>query len=151
MIKIFSNKLFSRVTCLVLAAIFLSSFSGSATDLALCLDEEENHVVDQEYLHLADCHSSVEAERPLFYEHCFTLAGEESKDCVDISLTNANAANLPSKIILPVSAKDIFSCMLPDSQIGSQQQVVGYTSSVLSRLLFPSSFLNAHRTVVLLI
>jgi hypothetical protein len=149
--KIFCKNVFNRVICLLLAAVFLSSFPTGATALALCLDEGENHIVDQGHLYLADCHSSVEAGQSLLYEHPSTLAGQESNNCVDISLSNENAVNRPSEITLPVFTKVIFSYALPNSRIGFQQQIAGYGSAAFTQPRFLSPFINTRLTVVLLI
>ena len=150
MIKIFSKNIFGRVICLFLTAVFLSSVPAGETALALCLDEDENHIVDQNF-YLADCHSSVDADLLLSDEHCSALAEKENNNCVDVSLTNANTLNLPSKVILPDFAKTILSYTLPNILIGFQQQVAGNKSSVLSQHLFTFAHSNLHRTVVLLI
>ncbi len=149
--KIFCKNAFTRVICLVLAAVFLSSFPTGATALALCLDMDKTHVVDQDHLHLADCHSSAEAGQSLLYGHYSTLAGKENNNCVDIALSNENAVNRPSEITLPVFTKVVLSYALPNSQIGSQQQMAEYLSSALTQPQFPSPFINARLTVVLLI
>ena len=151
MIKISNKSIFNRVICLLLTAVFLSSFPAGTKALALCLDEGENHVVDQGHLYLADCHSSVDAGQPLFYEYRSTIAGPANNNCVDISLSNPSAVNRPPEIILPVFSKVILSYTLPYNQIESQHQIAGYSSSTLAQPQFPSSFINAQRTVVLLI
>jgi len=150
MIKNFSKNIFNRVICLFLTTVFLSSFSTGATALALCLDEDENHIVDQNF-YLANCHSSVDADLLLSDEHSSALAEKENNDCVDVSLTNANALNVPSKVTLPGFAKTILSYTLPSRLIGFQQQVAGNNSSALSQHLFTLPQANSHRTVVLLI
>ena len=149
--KIFCKNAFNRVICLLLAAVFLSSFPTGATALALCLDEGRNHVVDQGHLYLADCHSSVEAGQSLSYEYRSTLAGQERNNCVDISLSNENAVSRPSEITLPVFTKVVFSYALPNSRIGFQQQIAGYSSAAFTQPQFLSPFINARLTVVLLI
>lgn len=148
--KIFCKNSFNRAVCLVLTLFFLTSFPAGAAALALCLDEEENHIVDQKP-NLADCHSSVEADLFLSDEHCSALTEKKNNDCVDVSLTNANALNRPSKLFLPVYAKVILTFVLPDSRIGLQQQNTGNNSSTFPPLLITSTFLETHRTVVLLI
>ena len=150
MTKIFSKNIFSRVICLFLTAVFLSSFPTGETALALCLDEDENHIVDQNF-YLADCHSSVDADQLFSDEHCSALAEKENNNCVDVSLTNANTLNLPSKVILPGFAKTIFSYTLPSILIGFQLQVAGNNISALSQHLFTFAHTDSHRTVVLLI
>jgi hypothetical protein len=133
-----------------LTTVFLLSFPTGATALALCLDEDENHIVGQNF-YLADCHSSVDADLLLSDEHCSALAEKEKNDCVDVSLTNANSINLPSKVTLPSFAKTILSYTLPSRLIGFQQQVTGINSSALSQHLFTLPHANLLRTVVLLI
>jgi hypothetical protein len=150
MTKIFSKNIFIRVICLFLTTVFLSSFPAGATSLALCLDEDENHIVDQNS-YLANCHSYVDSNLLLSDEHCSALAEKENNDCFDVSLTNANTLNLPSKIILPGFTKTILSYTLPSRLIGFQQQVEGNNSSALSQHLFILPHTNSHRTVVLLI
>lgn len=149
MIKIFYNNLTNRTVRLLLTVVFLSSFPTGASALALCLDNEGNHIVD--HLYLADCHSSVEANLLLSGEHCSAFAEKENNNCIDISLMNANILNRPSKILLPASAKDILSYTLPSRRIGFQQQVTGVNSSALSQLLFTLPHSILLRTVVLLI
>ncbi len=150
MLRIFYNNLINRTVCLLLVAVFLSTFPTGATALAFCLDEEENHIVGQN-LYLADCHSSVEVDLLLSDEHCSALAEKENNDCTDVSFTNANKLNRPSKIILPVSAKVIFSYAIPRSQLRFRQQVEESSSSSLSQPLFILPHIDAHRTVVILI
>ena len=150
MINFFSKNTFNRVICQLLTVVFLSSFPTGASAKALCLDEEENHLVDQN-LYLVGCHASAETYLPLSDEHCSARAEKENNDCTDVSLTNAHILNRPSKVILPVSAKVILSCASPHSQLRFQNQVAGYGSSALSQPLFTSPHINAHRTVVLLI
>ncbi len=150
MTKILSKKSFNRLICLFMTAIFLSSFPTGATALALCLDEDENHIVDQNF-YLADCHSSVDADLLFSDEHCSALAEKENNDCVDVSLTNANTLNRPSKVILPGFAKTVLSYTLPSMLMSFQQQVAGNNSSAFSQHLFTFPHTNSHRPVVLLI
>ena len=150
MTNFFSKNTFNRVICQVLTVVFLSSFPTGASAKALCLDEEENHLVDQN-LYLVDCHASAETYLPLSDEHCSARAEKENNDCTDVSLTNANILNRPAKIILPVSAKVTLSYTLPGGPVNYQQQVAEYNSSALSQPLFILPPINAHRTVVLLI
>ena len=145
----FSNNTFKRIISLLLAVVFLSSFSTGGSARALCLDDEENHLVDQNF-YLADCHSSVDADLLLSDEHCSARAEKEKNACVDVSLTNAHTLNRP-KITLPGLARNIFSYTLPGSIIESQQQVSGYSSAALCRHLFCLAHTHSHRTVVLLI
>ena len=107
--KIFNKKSFNGAVYLVLSVFFLTCFPAGA--LALCLDEEENHLFDQN-LNLVDCHSSVEADLILSDEHCSALTERENKDCLDVSLANANSLNLPSKVFLPDFTKVIFTFLL---------------------------------------
>ena len=150
MAKICSKYIFNRAVCLFLATVFMSTYPTGATALALCLDEDENHIVGQNF-YPANCHSSVEADRLLFDEHCSALAKKENNDCVDVSLTNANTLNLPSKITVPGFAKTILSYTLPSRLIGFQLRIVGNNSSALSQHQFTLPRTNSHRTVVLLI
>ena len=149
MTEILSKKLFNRFICLVLAAVFLSSFPAGTPALALCLDKNENHIIDPNF-YLADCHSPVDTDLLLSDEHCSALAEKENNDCVDVSLSNQNAFNRPSAITLPAFAKIILSYALPDNQPGSQQQLAKHHSSALSQHLSTLLHINAHRTVILL-
>ena len=148
--KIFSKNIFNRLICLFLTAVFLSSFPTGATALALCMDEDENHIVAQNF-YLVACHSSVDADLLLSDEHCSALAEKENNDCVDVSLTNANTLNRPSKVILPSFAKTVLSYTLPGRLMSFQQQVTGNNASALFQHLFTFPNTNSHRTVVLLI
>ena len=150
MTTILSKNISSRVICLFLTAVFLSSFTTGGTALALCLDEDENHIVDQNF-YLADCHYSVDADLLFSDEHCSALAEKENNNCVDVSLTNATTLNLPSKVILPGFAKTILAYTLPSILIGFQRQETVNNSSALSQHLFTFAHTNSHRTVVLLI
>jgi hypothetical protein len=149
MTEILSKKSFNRLICLVLAAVFLSSFPAGTTALALCLDKDENHIIDPNF-YLADCHSPVDTDLLLSDEHCSALAEKENNDCVDVSLSNQNAFNRPSAITLPASAKIILSYALPDNQLRSQQQLAKHHSSALSQHLSTLPHINAQRTVILL-
>ena len=149
MTEILSKKSFNRLICLVLAAVFLSSFPAGTTALALCLDKDENHIIDPNF-YLADCHSSVGTDLLLSDEHCSALAEKENNDCVDVSLSNQNAFNRPSAITLPAFAKIILSYALPDNQLRSQQQLAKHHSSALSQHLSTLPHINAQRTVILL-
>ena len=150
MSTIFSKNTINRLISLLLIVVFLSSFPTGASAKALCLDEEENHIVDQNLI-LAGCHSSVDTYLPLSAEHCSALAEKENNDCIDVSLTDINTVNLPSKIALPVIAKTVLSCTLPSRLIGFQLQVVGQSSTALFQYQTIFSHLNAHRTIILLI
>lgn len=149
MLKIFCNNSFRRAICLLLTVVFLSSFPTSATALALCLDEDKSRIIGQNFF-LADCLFSVEAELLLSDKHSAAFAEKENNDCVDVSLTNANTLNLPSKVTLPGFTKSILSYTLPSRQIELQQQVTGINSSTFSQNLFILSHTNSLRTVVLL-
>ncbi len=149
MTEILSKKSFNRLICLVLAAVFLSSFPAGTTALALCLDKDENHIIDPNF-YLADCHSSVDTGLLLSDEHCSALAEKKNNDCVDVSLSNQNAFNRPSAITLPAFAKMILSYALPDNQLRSQQQLAKHHSSALSQHLSTLPHINAQRTVILL-
>ena len=149
MTEILTKKSFNRLICLVLAPVFLSSFPAGTTALALCLDKDENHIIDPNF-YLADCHSSVDTDLLLPDEYCSALAEKENNDCVDVSLSNQNAFNRPSAITLPAFAKIILSYALPDNQLRSQQQLAKHHSSALSQHLSTLPHINAHRTVILL-
>jgi hypothetical protein len=149
MTEILSKKSFNRLICLMLAVVFLSSFPAGTTALALCLDKDENHIIDQNF-YLADCHSPVDTDMLLSDEHCSALAEKENNDCVDVSLSNQNAFNRPSAITLPAFAKIVLSYALPDNQPGSQQQLAKHHSSALSQHLSTLPHINAQRTVILL-
>lgn len=150
MTKFFYKNKFNRIICLLLTVTFLSSFPAGATAFALCLDEDESHLVDPN-INLFDCHSSVEANLLLSNEHCFALTEKENSDCVDVSLTNANILNRPSKLFLPTSAKIILTFQLPYSHIGLQEQNPPNSSSALSPRSISSTLLKSHRTAILLI
>lgn len=149
MTEILSKKSFNRLICLVLAAVFLSSFPAGTTALALCLDKDDNHIIDPNF-YLADCHSSVGTDLLLSDEHGSALAEKENNDCVDVSLSNQNAFNRPSAITLPAFAKIILSYALPDNQLRSQQQLAKHHASALSQHLSTLPHINAHHTVILL-
>ena len=149
MTEILSKKSFNRLICLMLAAVFLSSFPAGTTALALCLDKDKNHIIDPTF-YLADCHSHVDKDLLLSDEHCSALAEKENNDCVDVSLSNQNAFNRPSAITLPAFAKIILSYTLPDNQLRSQQQLAKHHSFALSQHLSTLPHINAHRTVILL-
>jgi hypothetical protein len=148
MTKIFSKNIFNRVICLFFAAVFLSSLPTGATTLALCLDEDDNHIVGQNF-YLSCCHSSAATGQLLFDQQCSALAEKKNNDCVDVSLTNANTVNLPSKVSLPCFAKTILYT-LPSKLIGLQQQMAGNNSSALFQYKFILPQTNSHRTVILL-
>ena len=150
MLKIFYNKLINRTVCLMLVGVFLSSFPTGATALVLCLDDDENHIVDQNF-YLADCHSSAGAGLFLADGYCSALAEKENNNCVDVSLTNTNTLNRPSRIMLPGFAKTINSYTLPSRLIGFQQQVAEKNTSALIQHLFTLPQANPLRTIVLLI
>jgi hypothetical protein len=150
MLNIFYKNTYNRVICLFLTAVFLSSFPAGATALVVCLDEDENHIVAPNF-YLADCHSSVDAGLLLSDEYCSALAEKENNDCVDVSLTNANTLNRPSRVMLPGIAKTIVFYTQPSRLIGFQQQVAGNSSSALFQHLFTLTQANPLRTVVLLI
>jgi hypothetical protein len=149
MTEILSKKSFNRLICLVLAAVFLSSFPAGTTALALCLDKDDNHIIDPNF-YLADCHSSVGTDLLLSDEHGSALAEKENNDCVDVSLSNQNAFNRPSAITLSAFAKIILSYALPDNQLRSQQQLAKHHASALSQHLSTLPHINAHHTVILL-
>lgn len=141
---------FSRVVSLLLTAVFLLSYPTGSAALALCLDQEENHVVEQN-LYLDKCHSFSRTYLPLSDEHCSALAEQENNDCIDVSLSNSDTLNLPSKIVLAPVANTLLSYTLPANFIGTQEQVTG-RNSFISLLQPPTSFhLNSLRTIVLLI
>lgn len=150
MLNIFLNNLINRTSCLLLVTVFLSAFSTGSTALAFCLDEQESHVVGQN-LYLVNCHSAVEVGLIPSDEHFSAHVEKGKNECTDVSLTNANILNRPTKIILPVSAKVTLSYTLPGGPVNYQQQVAEYNSSALSQPLFILPPINAHRTVVLLI
>ncbi len=150
MTKMLSKKLFNRVICLFLTAVFLFSFPAGATAVVVCLDEDENHIVAPNF-YLADCHSSVDAGLLLSDEYCSALAEKENNDCVDVSLTNANTLNRPSRVMLPGIAKTVVFYTLPSRLVGFQQQVAGNNSSALFQHLFTLTQANPLRTIVLLI
>jgi hypothetical protein len=151
MFKVFYNNIINRIVSLILTAAFLFSYPTGAAALALCLDQEENHIVDQS-LYFDNCHSFADTYLPLSEEHCSARAEREDKDCVDVSLTNAYILNLPSKTALSAIAKDILSYALPSNLVGFQQQAEGQSPSNISFQYQPNSLhLKVHRTTVLLI
>jgi hypothetical protein len=150
MMKMFYNKIINRFVCVLLVAVFLSSFPTGTTTLAFCLDEQENHVVGQN-LFLVDCHSSIEIGRIYSAEHFQALVEKRGNDCTDVSLTNATILNRPSRITLPVLAKVFLSYTLPREINSYQQQVAKQSLSALSQPLFVLPHIDTHRTVVLLI
>ena len=151
MTKILSEKSFNRVICLVLAAVFLSSFTADTSGLALCLDMDKTHVIDQQYLFIADCHSSNDDNNSKVNQPNSTLVGREASDCLDVSVSSKNALRRPSEITLPTVAKVVLSYTPPNSQLGSQQQLTMHGSSALTQHLITLPHTNAHRTVILLI
>jgi len=150
MLKIFYDKIINRSVCLLLVAVFLSSFPTGTTTLAFCLDEQENHVVGQNF-YLVDCHSSNEIGRIYSDEHFSALAEKRGNDCTDVFLTNANILNRPSRMTLPVLAKVVLSYTLPGEVDSFQQQVAKHSFSALSQPLFVLPHISTHQTVVLLI
>jgi len=151
MLRTFSQNTFNRIVSLLLTAIFLFSYPPTgAAALALCLDQEENHIVDQNR-YLDNCHSFTYTYLPLSEEHCAARTERENNDCVDVSLTNANILNLPTKIALPAIAKDILSYTLPSSLEGYMQQMAGQKPPVSFQYPPNSLHLKVHRTTVLLI
>jgi hypothetical protein len=150
MTKFFYKNKFNRIICLVMTVTFLSSFPAGA--LALCLDsaEEESHLVGQN-LNLVDCHTSVEAKLRLSSEHYSASTEKKSNDCVDVSLTNANTLNFPTKLFLPTSAKIIITFQRPYSNIGLQEHNPPKSSSALSPPSISTTFYKSHRTAILLI
>ena len=150
MTEIFHKNSLSRIVSLLLTAAFLFSYPTGATALALCLDEDENHIVEQN-IYLDNCHSLSRTYLPLSEEHCAARTERENNDCVDVSLTNANILNLPSKIALSAIAKDILSYTLPSNLVGLQQQVAGHNLPVSLQYPPDSLHLKVHRTTVLLI
>ena len=145
-----SNNSSIRVICLLLTAVFLFSYPTGSSAWALCLDQEENHIVGQIYLD--NCHSTKETYLPLSEEHCAARTERENNDCVDVSLTNASVLNRPSKIALPAIAKDILSYTLPSNLEEYTQQMAGKKPPVSSFQYPPNSIhLKIHRTTVLLI
>lgn len=150
MIKIFAQNKLNWSIRLFLTAIFLSSFTTGTTASALCLDDNEKHIVNQHF-YLADCHFSVGPDR-FFNDECSaTLKEKRSKDCVDVSLANASAFHLPAPIMVPGFAKNIFSYMLPPGPKGVQRQVAASYSPLLSLHPYSLPPANLLRTVVLLI
>ncbi len=147
---ILSSSLLFDSNCLLLVTVFLSTFSTGSTALAVCLDEQESHVVGQN-LYLVNCHSAVEVGLIPSDEHFSAHVEKGINECTDVSLINANIVNRPTKITLPVSAKVTLSYMLPGGPVYYQQQVAEYNSSALSQPIFILPPINAHRTVVLLI
>ena len=150
MTEILPKKSFKRLICLVLATVFLSSFPAGTSGLALCLDMDEIHVIDQQYLSVADCHSSNDNNSKVTQPNS-SLAGREANACLDISVSNKHALRRPSEITLPNTAKFVLSYTLPDSQLESQQQLTAYGSSTLTQPLIIPLHISARRTVILLI
>jgi len=133
-----------------LTAVLLFSYPTGAAALALCLDQEENHIVDQNR-YLDNCHSFADTYLPLSEEHCAARTERENNDCVDVSLTNANILNRPSKIALSAIAKDILYYTLPINLEGYMLQIAGQNPPVSFQYPPNSLHLKVHRTTVLLI
>jgi len=150
MLKIFSYNVINRAVCLLLVAIFLSTFPTGTTALALCLDGQESHVVGTN-LYLADCHSASETGRTISNDHFSALSKRSNNDCTDVSLENANALNRSSRITLPSSPKVILFYSLPGRFFNMQKHNAAARSSESFRTLFVSPLLHSHRSVVLLI
>lgn len=146
----FFKNIINRLFCLLLLAVFLSTFLTGSARLAFCLDEQESHVVGKNF-YLVDCHSSDEADRIRGEEHFSALVEKRENDCTDVSLANINKLNRSTRRTLPISAKVVFSYMLPSVIACYQQKVANYSLSVLSRPLFILPHINVSRTVVLLI
>ena len=150
MLKILSDNLVNPTVCLLLVAVFLTTFPAGKKALAFCLEEQENHIVGQNF-YLADCHTALDTPLTLLDEHCSVLFEEKNNDCIDVSLSNGIILNRPSKIVLPVSSNVTISYTLPNGLVSLHQQVTSYRSSALSQPLFVLPHIDAHRTVVLLI
>ena len=150
MLNIFLKNLINRTCCLLLVIVFLSTFSTGSPALAFCLDEQESHVAGQN-LYLVNCHSVVEAGLIPSDEYFSAHVEKGKNECTDVSLTNANILNRPTKITLPVPAQVTLSYMLPGGPVNYQQQVAQYNSSAFSQPIFTLPPINVHLTVVLLI
>ena len=149
MLNIFLKSIIKRKVSLLLITVFLSSFPTGTTSLAFCLDEQENHVVGQN-LYLVNCHSTDETAR--FFDENFSVLAEKRKnDCTDGSLSSVNIFNRPPRRSLPISAEVVLSFGPLSERVNYKQQVAEFSLSALSQLLFILPYINAHRTVVLLI
>ncbi len=149
--NIFSNMSFCRVVSLVLTAVFLSSFPAGATSLAICVDSEENHIINQEHLRLDDCHPALETVQPSIIESHSVLKSQDNDDCVDILLSNSNLLIRSSERKITEFTKLIFPVVLFDNNFGFQDNLKGQKSSLPIQPQFPSPSIIAQRTVVLLI
>ena len=150
MTEIFHKNTLNRIVSLLLTAVFLFSYPTGAAALALCLDQEENHIVDQNR-YLDNCHSFANTYLPLSEDHYAARTERENNDCVDVSLTNANILNRPSKIALPAIAKSIFPYALPSNLEGYMQQMAGQKPPISFQYSPNSLHLKVHRATVLLI
>lgn len=148
--NIYLKSFINRTVCLLLAAVFLSTFPTGATALAFCLDGQESHVVGTN-LYLADCHSASEIGRIISNEHFSALTRRSNNDCTDVSLTNANVLNRSSRITLPASPQVILFYSLPSRLFNVQKQNAVAGSSEFSRPLFVLPHLTTLRSVVLLV
>jgi hypothetical protein len=150
LLKMFSDNVINRSVCLLLIVILLATFPTGASSLTFCLDQEENHIVGQNY-YLANCHTANETSPTFSEENCSALFEGESSDCNDVSLASANILYRPSKLIMPISAKLILFYTFPRVLVSFHQQAINYRSSALYKELFGLPQFDAQRTVVLLI
>lgn len=148
MLNILLNNLFKRNVCLLLVVVFLSTLPTGSTAMAFCLDDQESHLVEKNF-HLVDCHSASGPGWFFSDGHFSALAQKEQNDCTDISLTNANILNRPSRTTLPISAKVELSHLFPGGIY--PQKITGHSLSSPSQPIFTLTHINIHRTVVLLI
>ncbi len=151
MLEIFYMNRAQQAICLLLAAIFLASFPSRATALAFCPDARKIQLVDRQYLHPADCHSPVEAGRPLFYGYRAALADQGKSDCLDISLANSKSLIRPPERVRPGLARILFPGPPVDRWPGLRQTTAARMSLVLNQPRSPALPVSAQRTVVLLI
>ncbi len=150
MLKFICQSSSNSAICLILTAVFLFSYPTGSAALSLCLDQEENHIVDRN-LYLDNCHSSTGTYLPLSQEHCSASEESENNDCVDVSLTNDNILNRLSKTALPAIAKIFLSYTLPSNLAGFQQQVIVQNPHISFQIPSNILHLKIHRATVLLI
>lgn len=150
MLKFFYNNIIFRIIGLLLTAIFIVSYPTGAASMVLCLDQQDNHLVPQR-IYLDNCHTIADTYLPLSEEHYSAREERENNDCVDVSLTNANILNRPSKTTLPAIAKDILSYPLPGNLVRLQQQVIMKKSPNAFQNFTNTLHLKIQRTTVLLI
>lgn len=133
----------------MLVTVFLLTFPTGTTSLAFCLDEQESHVVGQNF-YLVNCHSTDETAR-IFHKNFSVLAEKKKSDCTDIFLSNANILNRPPRRSLPISVKVVPSLGPLSEIVTYKNQIAEFSLSALSQPLFVLPYTNAYQKIVLLI